>query len=388
MFKVAVAHSVELDSADAIAEVLEQCRRQLGDLKPNASILFAGIDHDFTLLLKKVNAEYPEIELIGCTTDGELSSVHGYTDDSITLMVFCSDELSFNAGIADGISQDTVNTARNAVDSTVSRLLVEPTLCIVTPSGLTASADIMLDGLKLGLGETFPIFGGLAGDQWNFNCTYQFYHDAVFTDALPFLLISGPLLYSFAIETGWTPIGRKEQITKSDNRVVYEIGGDTALQFYNHYLGGDVWMGEAGAISEYPLAILEEDRESFYLRASIALDPGSSSITFVGNVPEGSLVQIAHSTRDEIVAAADKAISSSATGYSGTEPLAALCFSCCARKQVLGTRVIEEYQAIHKRFPDLPVAGFYGYGEFSPLAANRPTRFHNETFIILVMGLK
>jgi hypothetical protein len=47
MFKVAVAHSLELDSSEAVADVLEQCREQLEDLEPQAGLLFAGIDHDF-----------------------------------------------------------------------------------------------------------------------------------------------------------------------------------------------------------------------------------------------------------------------------------------------------------------------------------------------------
>ena len=93
MFKVAIAHSIELDSQDAIKEVLEQCHEQLVDLMPQAGILFTGIDHDFKLILDRINEMYSGIKLIGCTTDGELSSVHGYTDDSIALMLLCSDKL-------------------------------------------------------------------------------------------------------------------------------------------------------------------------------------------------------------------------------------------------------------------------------------------------------
>ena len=100
MLKVAIAHSIELDSQVAIHEVLDQSHEQLGDLKPQAGILLVGIDHNHTLILDRINKVYPEIELIGCTTDGELSSVHGYTDDSITLMLLCSDKLSFKAGVA------------------------------------------------------------------------------------------------------------------------------------------------------------------------------------------------------------------------------------------------------------------------------------------------
>jgi hypothetical protein len=389
VFTVAIAHSIEIDSADAVAEVLDQCRKQLGDLKPQAGVLFAGIDHDFAAVLKSIFGVYPEMELIGCTTDGELSSVHGYTEDSIALMAFCSDELIFKAGVADNISQDTVEAARKAVDSVVSDMRQEPTLCITTPTGLTASGDNMVEGLRLSLGDSFPVFGGKAGDHWRFESTYQFYKDAVLTDALPFLLIAGPLLYSFGVETGWIPIGSKERVTKSDkNGVVYRIGDDTALNFYKHYLGEDIFRGESGAIAEYPLAVYEDDGESFYLRSAIFLDRQTGSLTFVGNVPEGSTVQIAHSTRDKIVEAAEQSIRASVKGYPGTEPLAALCFSCGSRKQVLGTRVEEEYFAFKNSFPDLPVAGFYTYGEIGPLMRDRPARFHNETFVNVVMGLK
>ena len=155
MFGVSVAHGLELDSADAVADVLEQCRRQFEGLSPWAALFFTGIDHDFALILKEINAAYPDIQLIGCTTDGELSSVHGYSDDSITLMVFCPEELSFAAGVADNVSRDTVSTVKKAVDSTVSHATTKPTIGIVTPTGLTASADIMPEGLKLSLGETF-----------------------------------------------------------------------------------------------------------------------------------------------------------------------------------------------------------------------------------------
>ena len=59
MFKVAVAHSLELDSVDAVTEVLEQCREQLGNLNPQAGIMFAGIDHDFALILNEINRVNP-----------------------------------------------------------------------------------------------------------------------------------------------------------------------------------------------------------------------------------------------------------------------------------------------------------------------------------------
>ena len=389
MFKVAIAHSIELDSRDAIKEVLEQCHEQLEDLKPQAGILFTGIDHDFELILNNINEKYPGIELIGCTTDGELSSVHGYTDDSVTLSIFHSDELYFKAGVADKITNDTVSKIKKAAEDTKLDMDQEPKLCITTTSGLTASGDIIVEGFRQGLGETFPIFGGKAGDQWRFQMkTYQFYKNKVFTDAAPFLLIGGPLLFSFGVETGWIPIGKKAIVTKSDNNVVYEIDNIVALDFYKHLFGEDIGVGDGGDIPEYPLAIYEENKKNFYLRASIILNRENGSMTFVGNVPEGSTIRITHATRDKIIEAVKKAINSSVADYPGSNPAAALCFSCAARKQVLGTRVVEEYLAFKNNLPELPVIGFYTYGEMGPLGRNKPARFHNETFFNLLIGIE
>ena len=388
MIKAAVAHSLELDSQDAVQEVLAQCHNQLGNLKPQAGILFTGIDHNHSRILNRINKVYPEIELIGCTTDGELSSVHGYTDDSITLMLICSDELYFKTGVADGISKDTAINIKKAADSVKLKLDQDPKLCITIPSGLTASGDNIVEGLQLSLGENFPIFGGTSADQWRMKHTYQFYKDKVFTDAAPFVLIGGPLLYSFGVESGWIPIGKKAVVTRSDNNVVYEIEKDNALEFYKHHLGDSIGLDDKNTIGDYPLAVFEEDNKSFYLRAPIIIDREAESMIFVGNVPQGSTIQITHSTRDKIVEATKTSVNSSVTDYPGTKPSAALCFSCASRKQVLGTRVEEEYDAFKKNFPDLPLVGFYTYGEIGPLNKDKPARFHNDTFFNLILGLE
>ncbi len=388
MFKVAVAHSLELDSAEAVADVLEQCKLQLGDSRPQAGLLFTGIDHDHALVLKEIHTAYPGIELIGCTTDGEMSSVHGYADDSIVLTAFCSDELDFKAGVADSVSHHKIKTIRDAVRSTVSAMRQEPVLCIITPSGLTASGDIMLEGLKSGLGDTFPIFGGAAADQVRLQHTCQFNGDTVYKDALPFLLIGGPLTYACGVQSGWSPIGSKEKVRESTDNIVSKIGAGTAVQYYEHYLGEEIGAEGATTIGDYPLAIFEEDSDSYYLRAASFWDRDSGCVTFLGNVPEGSMVQFTHATRNEIVAATDQSITQSFSEYSGTEPLAALCFSCAARKLVLGTRVEEEYLAFKNSYPTLPVAGFYTYGEYAPLRRGRQTRYHASTFVNLIMGVK
>jgi hypothetical protein len=86
MLKVASSHSNDPDSLAAVSEVLAQCQITLAGQSPQAG-----------LLLEQIHAVFPQLELIGGTTDGEMSSVLEFQQDSLTLIFFCSDEIKFRA---------------------------------------------------------------------------------------------------------------------------------------------------------------------------------------------------------------------------------------------------------------------------------------------------
>lgn len=388
MLKVSVAHSFELESADAANDIIEQSKEKLGDEKPHAGFLFVAIEYDYQLILDEIMGLYPDLELIGCTTDGELSSVHEFQEDSVVLMLICSDTLSFKAGVADNVSVDTQKLIKQAVDLEKAQLQTEPKMCISTPTSLTANGNEVIEGVQASLGTDFPIFGGGAGDQWQIKCTYQFYKSGVYKDAVPFMLIGGPLVYSFGIETGWMPIGQKTEITNSEKNVVYKIGDQTALDFYKHFLGDHVGFEKGNAMGEYPLAVFDEESDKFYLRSPSGIDHENGSITFVGNVLQGTSVCITHSTRDRIVDATKLSVKNAINDFPLEKPSLILCFSCSARKQVLGTRVNEEFDAFTMHFDDVPILGFYTYGEICPLKKDSSAKLHNETFVNVLIGVE
>jgi hypothetical protein len=84
MLSAVVGHSEEPDARGVPNEVVQQCGARLGSTSPRAGLLFAGIDFDHQLILDAINRRYPHIELIGCTTDGEVSSELGFREDSAT----------------------------------------------------------------------------------------------------------------------------------------------------------------------------------------------------------------------------------------------------------------------------------------------------------------
>jgi hypothetical protein len=382
MLKVAIGHSDDVDSADAIEAVLEQCQDPLNGLSAQAGLLFASIDQDFQLILDKINEAYPGIELIGCSTDGEFSSVLGFAEDSIALTLFHSDECEWKAGVGHDISKDPLGSLEQAVKNVMAHLHQEAKLCIVTPESLTVSGDSIVEGLRRQLGDNFPIIGGTAGDQLRVKQTYQFYKDQVLSNAAPFLLFFGPLLLSFGVESGWKPIGKKGKVTQVKNNILYQIDEKPATEYYQHYL--KIELSEI--VPEYPLAVYVEETENFYLRNPTFFNPEDGSISFMGDVPQNATVQITHVERDGIIKATETSVSQAQKNYPGSKPALAICFSCAGRKLVLGTRAHEEFQLLQKNYSILKVAGFYAYGEIAPLLPNTPSRFHNETFISLLIG--
>ena len=382
MLKVAVGHSTDLDSPDAIAEVLDQCHTALMGARPMAGIVLAAIDFDHKLILGKILATFPELALIGGTTDGEISSVLGFEQDSLTLILFCSDRICITAGIGTHVSNNVASATHTAITQAKATNPNPIQFCLTLPESLTTSAVQIVENLKKILGPQVPIFGGLTADQWRFQQTYQFFQDQIYSDAVPVLLFSGPVLFSHGIASGWRPIGKQGRITRAKQNIVYEIDGKPALDFYKYYLG------PLPPSSDYPLAVVESGEKFMYMRAPSGLyNPDKGSINFFGDLPEGALVQITEASRDNILHASQISMQQASQHYPGESPAAALFFSCASRRQILGSRTGEEYHFTKTSLKQaLPSCGFYTNGEIAPLQQKGPTYFHNETFVTVLLG--
>ena len=82
MIRVGLGQAEHIDTRTAVESVISQCRQNLGGAHPQAGIVFAGVNFDFRLMLDEILNEFPGIELIGCTSAGDFSSILGFSDDS------------------------------------------------------------------------------------------------------------------------------------------------------------------------------------------------------------------------------------------------------------------------------------------------------------------
>ncbi len=384
MFKMAVGYSEDVDEGDAIAEALDAAAGKLEGETPTAGVLFAGTDYDHEPLVAEVLRRYPDINLIGCAANAQMSTDSGFADVGITLTLFASDVIDITSGVGENVSADPVGASKRAVLQALAGTDKEPALAIAFTDLLQTDLDAVVRAVAEDLGEGVPLIGGASAPEdfritpWQ---TSQFFGDRVLSDSVPILLLSGPLKYSTAIAHGWSPTGKQAKVTNSERNQVEAIGDETVMDYYRNYLGDDI-----GSLFAHPLAVYDAD-DNFVLRAVTGSDDESGTASFMGEVPQGSTVQVSMTTVPDILGAAKQTLSDAIAHYPGPDkPQGAFLVSCAVRQMLLGSQATQEAAGIQETMgADFPMAGFYASAEIGP-TADGTTRLHNATFVTLLLG--
>lgn len=380
MLYVGLGQADGINTKNVVQLAIDQCRQQLKGKTPQAGIVFAGPHFDYDLMLSIINDSFPSIELIGCSTGGNFSSLHGVGDDAVTLTLFASDKIFFKAGVGREVSSHPEKAARQAVQSALGSGERSPSLCLAFPYGFPISCEPVMACLNRQLGQECPVFGGVSGTFGSDSSEIvQFYGQEILTDSLPVMFISGPVQYSFSIANSWIPVGKPVKAQTDGARRVFKLGDKSAVDFYRHYLG----YHEEPSL-EFVLAVTESDNRYFITPPVDYHD--DDSITFWVSIPDGAEVQLTEINRAQLVRDTRETAGRLKDTPRDWNPALALNFSCAVRKTILGTSVNKEMETLQQSFFPVPLAGFFSYGEISPLVTGGPSRVHGATLITLLLG--
>lgn len=238
MIRVGLGQAEHIDTRRAVDSAIAQCRQQLAGVQPQAGIVFAGVNFDHRLMLDEILNQFPGIKIVGCTTAGEFSSSLGFSDDSISLMVFDADDVEIRTGVGRSLSQDPQTAVQSAVQQAAENSSQKVSICLALPDGYNRSFNPIMKLLNQELGNECSVFGRAAGTQWKESSTpLQFYNDEILKDSMPIMTFAGPIDYSFSIANSWRPLGKKAIVTESEGRIVKRIDNLKAVDFYRYYLG-------------------------------------------------------------------------------------------------------------------------------------------------------
>lgn len=252
----------------------------------------------------------------------------------------------------------------------------------IISDGTKINGSSLVSGLNENNSKQIPVTGGLAGDAARFNKTYVgLNHSPSEGNIVAVGFYGKHLKIGHGSFGGWDEFGRERIITKSDKNILYEIDGRNALELYKEYLGP--YAAELpGSALLFPLSLKIEDPATTLVRTILSINEKERSMTFAGDLPEGSKVRLMKANLDKLIDASSSAAEQSLNNQTQAPQLAFL-ISCVGRRLILQERSYEEIQAAKSILGDATsIGGFYSYGEISPYNQNTSCELHNQTMTI------
>jgi len=335
---------------------------------------------DDSALLGELRARHPGACITGCSTAGEICGTDVHDDTLVATAVrFEHTRLRCAEATVDK-PQDSQQAA-----ALLAAELDRPGLVhvLVLSDGLHVNGTALAAGLRELLPAHVAVTGGLAGDGGRFQRTLVCTADGARENRVAAVGFYGDRLrVGFGSLGGWDSFGPERLITRSDGSVLYELDGRPALELYKHYLGEHAAGLPASALL-FPLSLRGEHPQDGLVRTVLGIDEASGSMTFAGDVPQGSYARLMKANFDRLIEGAGGAARASLQCLGDFQPELAVLISCVGRKLVLKQRVEEEVESVRDMLGAQAVlTGFYSYGEICPHGAVTKCELHNQTMTI------
>jgi hypothetical protein len=347
-------------------------------------LVFAGSAARVAPGVADVVAAYPTSVIAGCSTAGEIQGEQVH-DDTVTVSIARFKDTTLTSAAAPMGAVDESRACGEEVGRRLRELDGELRAAFVLSDGLRVNGSEMTDGLAAELGPGVAITGGLAGDGDRFGSTWVLVDGTLREGWVSAVGLSGPHLeVGHGSRGGWDIFGPERRVTRAEGNVLFELDGAPALALYKTYLG-DRAEGLPATALLFPLAVRAPGAtDQGVVRTILAIDDEAQTMTFAGDVPEGSLAQLMRANLDRLIDGAHEAAVATVAGTGTTAPTLAIAVSCVGRRLVLGARTEEELEVVLAALgPQTTLSGFYSYGEISP--GSGACALHNQTMTLTTL---
>ncbi len=334
--------------------------------------------------LRELYAAYPSSHVVGCSTAGQILGTT-LSDGGLVVGVAHFDASTVRSAVRPIDHADDSFRAGRGVASALADEDLRAVFLMCDGLGVNGSG--LARGVASVVSPDVVVTGGLAGDDDRFGSTWVLADGAPVSGHVCAVGICGPRVRAgHGSQGGWDRFGPERLVTRSSANVLYELDGRPALETYRSYLG-ELADGLPAAALLFPLALRSDLGDGQQLvRTVLSVDDDTQSMTFAGDVPEGSFAQLMHANFERLVGGASDAANAAAGMMpGGADATLAIAVSCVGRRLVLGERTEDELDAV---FDQLPAGsaqiGFYSYGELSP-ARGGLCELHNQTMTLTTL---
>ncbi|MCK8825871.1 response regulator [Fuchsiella alkaliacetigena] len=336
--------------------------------------IFTGICEEKYIyrLLADIESLLPQAIVIGTTTAGEI--IEGKNKERSTVLSFTSFNKTNLKAKFIPFEEDNFIMGKKLAQNLVS----ETTKVIIFFSDWININDDLLKGIKA-VDEQVVIAGGKAGDNFEFEADniYIFSNGIVSKKGLVAVALDSKELKVYSdYNLGWQRIGKAMEVTSSLGNRVYTIDNQRAVDIYVKYLGAEIAeaLPQAGG-TEFPLLI---EKNGFSIARGVVGKHKDGSLTFGGNIPQGSQVYLSYGHIDSIIENNKVLLQRMADEFS---PEVIYVYSCALRKTALKKNLDEELTLLENL---APTTGFFTYGEF--YSAEKNNNLLNMTLTVLALS--
>lgn len=388
---VGSGRSLVSDTGRAAAEAVAQARKPLGDRAPSFGFLFAGPDHDLSVLMRSAQAAAGTTSLLGCTTAGELTEV-GLTHRAVAALMVTAEDTEHRMAFADGLKRDHSRAADELCRAfpevqqaaQARRLLASTTVLLA--DGLAGTAEHALGLLGERTGFAQQIVGGAAGDEGRFAQTSVAAGTTAAADAMAALHVFSKKSWGVGIGHGLRPASPKMLVTRAHGNVLHQIDGRPAFDLYRDHAAAQgirLQPEDAGAFMiGHELGVFLFDQLN---RARAPLSVGADgALNMAAEVPEGASICFLDGEPDRMVAAAQDAAKEANLRLEGNRAAGVLVFDCVCRGMILKDQFQREIDAVRGVFGEVPIAGFLTYGEIARFGG-KLDGWHNTTAVVVAI---
>lgn len=336
--------------------------------------------------LQSLQTAFSQSLMLGCSSSGEIYN-NEINDHSISLAIIKFEHTAIRLAV----EELSVNNDSSGVGARLARQLQQDDLhaVMVLSDGLLVNGSRLVASLSSNLANDVVITGGLAGDADRFEKTWVWANGDMRSGYVCAVGLYGERLgIGHGSRGGWDVLGPEREVTSSQDNVLYALDGLPALELYKKYLG-DRADGLPATGLLFPLAIRnEEESDGNTVRTILGVNEHDQSITFAGDIPQGSFVRLMRANFDRLIDGAADASDAINTSDYEQGPILSIAISCVGRRLVLGPRTEEEIEAALDGMPQTTrQIGYYSYGEISPLASGR-CDLHNQTMTLTAIWEK
>lgn len=366
--------SIKGKSPDAIKEAIQQSL--LDGFKPTLAIVFISVSQDRNAVCQLLDKE--NIAIYGATSNGEFIDENTENESTVILLLDIKKE-HFKIYFEEYPEKNYRETAQD-IASKAKKMFEKPTF-LIAASHLETDAEQLLFGFEDIVGKQVNVYGGMAGDDYQFTNQFVFTNGKESNIGTVVLALDEDKIKIKGVATcGWKAVGTEKTVTKSEGNHVYTVDNVPVLDITTKFGGLENVTPENEALlleiaANFPLQ-LQKEKGDPVMRPGLVVDWSDRSFYCSGSVPQGSKVRFSLPPDFDVMEKVIKGVQN-LKDTEMPEADALIVFSCAGRIMSLGPLMNMEIEGV-KNVWNVPMAGMFSNAEFGR-ATGGNLEMHNLT---------